>query len=465
MGPQAGVEETIVAISSALTPARRGVVRLSGLAALRVAERIGVTAASTSRAHCIDTSVGLDPPLGHIPVRALIWPTGRSYTGQPSLELHTFGSLPILSAIVEAATHAGARPARPGEFTLRAFLAGRLDLTQAEAVLGVIDAESRGSLDDALRQLAGNLSRPLEFLRDQLLDLLADVEAGLDFVDEDIEFISDTDLTQRLTAILQAIQTTRRQLMERKRDQAEIIVTLRGLPNAGKSSLVNALSGDEAAIVAGQAGTTRDVIRVPATIGGHSVVLTDTAGIETVSGDTPLEQISRLAQEHARRSGREADIRLWCVDFSDPRRQETCRAVQAFAEDKRRETIDLWVATKCDAAESVAGDRSPPSPWIPASTRTAGGLKSLIDTLTAALASFDQVEHHSVASTAARCSASLRAAETAIRTALRYVVDQQGHEYVASELRLAAHSLGEVTGTVYTDDVLDRVFSRFCIGK
>ena len=455
------VDDTIVAIGSSTMPAPRGAVRFSGIDAIAIARRLGIEPTSDRVARREDTTIDVGPPLGEIPVRALIWPTKSSYTGQPSLELHTFGSLPILTAIVSRAIELGARAARPGEFTLRAFLAGRLDLTQAEAVLGVIDADGRGSLDHALRQLAGNLSRPMEALRSQLLDLLADVEAGLDFVDEDIQFISDTDLVERLGTIASVIETTRGQLARRTRDKSEWIVALRGLPNAGKSRLLNVLAGHDAAIVADVAGTTRDVVSVPAQIEDQAIVLIDTAGIESAEGDSALQRISQQAQLQARRAGREADVRLWCVDRASPAWDETCRAMHDLADDKRRSAIDLWVATKCD--ESEAPD--PPAPWIATSALTGAGIDALREQLAHSIETLDKTESTSVAGTAARCVGSLRAAETAIAAAIGYVKGGDGHEYVSSELRLAASALGEVTGAVYTDDILDRVFSRFCIGK
>jgi tRNA modification GTPase len=455
------VDDTIVAIGTSSTPAPRGAVRFTGTDTVEIARRLGIETTNLQSAHCVETSIDVGPPLGAIPVRAMIWPTRRSYTGQPSLELHTFGSLPVLSAIVSRSIELGARAARPGEFTLRAFLAGRLDLTQAEAVLGVIDAEGRGSLDHALRQLAGNLSRPMEFLRGELLNLLADVEAGLDFVDEDIQFISDSDLIDRLGTLSSAIATTREQLSQRTRDKSEWIVALRGLPNAGKSRLLNTLAGHDAAIVAEVAGTTRDIVSVPTKIGDHSVVLIDTAGIESADGHSPLQQISRQAQLHAERAGREADIRLWCVDRSSEDWDQTCRAMRQLADDRRRSATDIWVATKCDAPQAGG----PPPPWIATSAVSGFGIASLRQQLADVIEGQDKTESTSVAGTAARCVGSLLAAESAIAAAIGFVDGDDGHEYVASELRIAARALGEVTGAVYTDDLLDRVFSRFCIGK
>ena len=454
------VDDTIVAIGSSTMPAARGAVRLTGGDSVAIARALGITPQHDRSAHSVRATIDLGDPLGAVPVLALIWPTSRSYTGQPSLELHTFGSLPILKTIVDRTLGAGARAARPGEFTLRAFLAGRLDLTQAEAVLGVIEAEERGALDHALRQLAGNLSRPLEHARSQLLDLLADVEAGLDFVDEDIQFIRDEDLIDRLSAIGSGITATRKQLAERSRDRSEWIVALRGFPNAGKSRLLNALVGSEAAIVADVAGTTRDVVAVETTIGRHNVLFVDTAGIESTEEVTPVGQISRQAQEHASRAGRDADLRLWCVDFAEPAWQNDAEQLTEAAAEKRRAAGDIWVATKCDSRPDP-----PPSPWTPTSAMNGEGIESLKRLIADAIDAMDKNESDSVIGTAARCSGSLGAAETAIESAIRYTVQGDGHEYVSSELRLAAAALGEVTGAVYTDDILDRVFSRFCIGK
>ena len=155
-------DDTIVAIASPTAPAPRGVVRMSGNGTLGILQQMGIDCGASRMPRRLTSQVDLGTPLGMIPVDAMVWPTHRSYTGQPAAELHTYGSLPVLRELVDTASRCGARPARPGEYTMRAFLAGRLDLTQAEAVLGVIEAEQRGTLDHALRQLSGNLSQPLE---------------------------------------------------------------------------------------------------------------------------------------------------------------------------------------------------------------------------------------------------------------------------------------------------------------
>lgn len=430
---------------------------MSGDGVVTVLQALGVSVPELQTPSRFDASIDIGQPIGEIPVSILLWPTKRSYTGQPSAELHTIGSLPLLTGLVEAASQAGARAARPGEFTMRAFLAGRLDLTQAEAVLGVIEAEQRGSLDHALRQLAGNLSRPLEDARGTLLDLLADVEAGLDFVDEDIEFITDEALIDRLTEIRTLLDATIEVMRSRQGGSARPIIALRGEPNAGKSCLLNRLAGRDVAIVADVAGTTRDVVTADAVIAGHEVRLVDTAGME--EADT---QITHDSQEQADRAGQEANLILWCVDSSRSDFGSACaHLVEAARKNLRRGVANHWVATKSD----LAANASSLEDWISCSATTGDGIETLVQRIATAITERDAEETGSVLGTAARCSQSLQGATDAISQAISQTQVQAGHEFVSAELRIAAQCLGEVTGAVYTDDILDRVFGRFCIGK
>src|SRR6056297_3606304 len=247
------LDETICAIASPAGGARRGIIRLSGAEAIPILARC--LGEPTDRPEAAawagrqplrrQANIDLAAPLGRVLVAALTWPTSGSYTGQPAAELHLPGAMPILAAAIERLVAAGARPARPGEFTLRAFLAGRLDLTQAEAVLGVIDAEDPAALQTALDQLAGGLGKPLQLLRGRLLDLLSHVEAGLDFVDEDIAFIEDAALLESLRQIGRPLAAIADQLRHRDRSDVLPLVILRGKPNAGESRLLNALCQQE----------------------------------------------------------------------------------------------------------------------------------------------------------------------------------------------------------------------------
>jgi len=454
-------DDTIVAIASPTSPAPRGVVRMSGTETLDILRRMGIPCDEVKRPRRISTQVDLGSQMGLIPVDVMIWPTQRSYTGQPSAELHTYGSLPLLRGLVDEAGRCGARPARPGEYTMRAFLAGRLDLTQAEAVLGVIDAEKRGTLDHALRQLSGNLSQPLERMRSTLLDLLADVEAGLDFVDEDISFISDDDLVERLSAIAAELEQTLQLMQNRGGGSARITVALCGPPNAGKSCLINRLADQQVAIVAPIAGTTRDTVTVDIELQGNHITLIDTAGIEEAE-----TEVSQQSQAQSRRSTNEARVRLWCVDASRGDFASTTAELKELANRTRKpQTIDLWVATKMDAVIASNSASSPDDPWIQCSALNGEGIDDLRNSLCEHLKRHDSEEIGSVVGTAARCSQSLHQAIAAIQQAIQLTVNQEGHEFVSAEMRTIAQCLGEVTGTVYTDDILDRVFGRFCIGK
>ena len=434
--------------------------RLSGDGLAEILVRLELPTSATN-ASVEDVSVPVKSPIESVDARLMHWPL-RSYTGQPSAEIHTYGSLPILQAIVDACVSAGARPARPGEFTMRAFLAGRLDLTQAEAVLGVIDAETRGSLDHALRQLAGNLSRPLEQSRDEMLNLLADIEAGLDFVDEDIEFVSDSAVLDRLSSVRAQLIETRETFGERVGHREAVVIVIRGEPNAGKSQLLNRITGSQVAIVADRAGTTRDVVTVESEIVGIAVRFVDTAGIEFVDDQSAHAEVSKQSQMQAQRTDAEAAIRICCVDASRADFHTAAKWLRHNIGEKRQSTIDLWVATKVDLATEAF---QIPEGWIASSSVAQPGVDSLMEEIATALVSRDRIETGSVVGTAARCRSSLENAITSVTRAITLTESQQGHEFVASELRMSIESLGEVTGAVYTDDILDRVFSRFCIGK
>jgi tRNA modification GTPase len=456
-------EDTIVAIASPTTAAARGVVRLSGVDTEAILVRTGIACPPHRRAVRYESQVDVGPPLGKIPISLLWWPTTRSYTGQPAAEIHAIGALPVLRALVDAAISAGARAANPGEFTMRAFLAGRLDLTQAEAVLGVIQAETTGSLDHALRQMAGNLASPLHQMRSEILDLLADVEAGLDFVDEDIQFISDAALVDRLLHIHQRLSLTSGEFRDREGVSGHPVVALCGPPNAGKSSLLNALAGSDMAIVSELAGTTRDVVSAQVNIHGRTLSMVDTAGIDTAGSE-----IDDQSQQQAARAMQHADIRLWCIDRSSTAYDATLCQLQSLAATRRSAgVIDLWVATKLDlTAERPTIDGDPANGnCIPCSVVTGVGIEMLRDQIAAAIASRDAEELGSVIGTAARCRQSLDLAQQSLLSAIDLTNQNIGHEFVSAELRRCAESLGEVTGAVYTDDILDRVFGRFCIGK
>ncbi len=285
------LDDTIAAVATPAGGAARGIIRISGPGAVGCVAGLFCDGAPLDSRRPIEAVSApgvlcgaLRPTELHspLPCEVYVWPN-RGYTGQPVIEVHTLGSPPLLQVVLRSVCAAGARPAEPGEFTLRAFLAGRIDLTQAEAVLGVIDATNGRELDVALEQLAGGLARPLQRLRDALVEFLAHLEASLDFADDDLELIGRQEIGRRLGAAASEVAAIQSRLTARADVTDAIRVVLAGRPNTGKSSLFNAIVGSSAALVSRQAGTTRDYLAAEVDLDGILCRVIDTAG--TAPGD------------------------------------------------------------------------------------------------------------------------------------------------------------------------------------
>lgn len=459
--------DTIAAIGTAAGGAARGMIRLSGPETIACLTRCFSPADPSNKLAAIsfprlivgEFKLTEDLPL---PCDIFLWPNNQSYTRQQCAELHTFGSPPLLELMLSSLCRHGARIAEPGEFTLRAFLAGRLDLTQAEAVLGVIDAADSQSLHTALGQLAGGLSKPLGDLREQLLLLLAHLEAGLDFVEEDISFISAAETERQLRAAQELVAGTLAQLATRNQPQILPKVVLTGQPNAGKSSLFNALvekfadsDEDGRALVSSQAGTTRDYLSATVNFHGQLCELVDTAGLEP---QLTSESIPGIAQLMSTDQRRQADCRILCVDLTEP-----AAAIEIADFVGKENNSAILAATKLDLREG-SFELLCTSKVVPCSGQSGAGLATLAAAVAEALGK-SNVASNSVASTAARCVDSLQRAAESLDSAGKLVTSGGGDELIAAEIRMALNELGRVVGVVYTDDVLDRIFSQFCIGK
>lgn len=373
-----------------------------------------------------------------------IWRAPATYTGQDLVEIHTLSSPPLVDLLVTALLGAGARAARPGEFTQRAFLAGKLDLTKAEAVLGVIEAGDRDELKQALGQLAGGVTRPLQALREDLLNLLADVEAALDFADEDITFVNEDAILTRLGRGLAQITLLRRQVEQRGRADRPFRVVLIGRPNAGKSSLFNALAGKPAALVSAEPGTTRDYLVQRLEIGGAVVELVDTAGWRE-----PTDTIEAHAALLGRQQSEQADLLLLCLQAGQAPTSEEAKLL------KQRRPPVLAVATQCDREAASPG-------LLGTSAHSGFGLGLLLAELHERA---KQRAEPALAPSLSRCRHHVEACLAQLRRAHALVIDQMPAELLALELRGALDQLGEMVGAIFTDDLLDRIFSRFCIGK
>ena len=436
-------DETIAAISSAPGPGARAIVRVSGPKTRAVIDSLFGAEAPAERGRSIVGYLSLSGVHSLLPATLYFFTGPRSYTGQDLAELHTIGSPPLVERLVADLLNAGSRPAQPGEFTLRAFLAGKIDLPQAEAVHEVIEAGTDADLRLALTQLAGGVTQPLHSLRDDLLNLLADLEAALDFADEDIEFVGKSETLSRIMAAVDQLTALERQLDDRTVSGRPVRVALVGLPNAGKSSLFNALaSGD--ALVSSIPGTTRDYLTRRLDLAGLPVELTDTAGWHD-STDPIEEQAQQLGREQTTR----ADVVLWCDEYGEFELRDAARLAATGAEVIR-------VRTKSD----LASERLQPP--VLASTLRLGG----IDSLRAILAErVSALARPALAPSQSRCRHHVAACADHLRAARDHVAASDPPELAAAALRAALDQLGEMTGAVYTNDLLDRIFSRFCIGK
>ncbi len=437
-------QDTIVALSTVAGPGRRAIVRLSGQAAARIAATVfhssePVMAGQQRFYSGTCRLLGVATPL---PTDLYVWPAPHTYTGQEMAELHTIASPPLVDLLITQLLAAGARAAQPGEFTMRGFLAGKLDLTRAEAVLAVIEAGSRDELRLALAQLAGGIAQPLHELRDDLLNLLADVEAALDFAEEDIQFVGQEDLLHRLSKGLALVTLLGKQLDQRSLGERPFRVVLAGRPNAGKSSLFNALGGR--ALVSSQPGTTRDYLICTLETTSARIELVDTAGREPANGI-----IARQAQSLGKEQTENADLVLLCIGAG----REATAEEEAWL--KQKDPPVVGIATKCDLGEPARG-------LLPTSAFTRAGVADLKDLLAERARTRARP---ALAPSLSRCRHHVDACLQCLRRAHHSVLFEDPPEILAMELRSALDQLGAMVGAVYTDDLLDRIFSRFCIGK
>ena len=462
-------ESTICAIATGSEGAYRGAIRVTGAYAVSVAAKAFPNRPESTwnpnGAVRFQETICLDR-LGLLPVDIFVWPDSRSYTGQPSVELHCLGNTIVLQSIQARLIECGAVLAQPGEFTLRAFLAGRLDLTQCEAVLGVIHAANDRSLNIALSQLAGGLSQPLSELRRSLVNLLADIEAGLEFVDEEIAFISNSQISDRLASARSVVESLLQQMESRAAQTVQLQVAIVGAPNAGKSSLVNAIAEQNVSIVSSEPGTTRDYVRIRLDLDGVQIDILDTAGIEEADSTTPRG----MAQQFTREQIDQADLILYCLSVEDGNDDGDAGAWANSHLLNNPKTQTWLLHTKCDLTKCdlIAGrnanhHRSQRDFML--STRERASIERLIQALRAWALEQQESVNQVVPITAARCQASLTNAIQAIAHAQEATLQSRGDEIIASEIRLALEEIGLVAGTVYTDDILDALFSRFCIGK
>jgi tRNA modification GTPase len=446
--------DTIVAAASPPGRGGVGVVRVSGpktpeIAATLVGELPKPRHATLSR---FEDGAGNPIDIGI----ALFFPGPLSYTGEHVLELQGHGGPVIVEQLIERCLELGARRARPGEFTERAFHNDKIDLAQAEAVADLIDAGSREAARAAMRSLQGEFSGMVQGLTDSLIDLRTYVEAAIDFPEEEVDFLGDEELHERLAAVRAHFDAVSAAASQGRLLRDGMTVVLAGRPNSGKSSLLNRLAGYEAAIVTAIPGTTRDVLRERIDIDGLPLHVLDTAGLRDSDDVVEREGVRRAAAEMSR-----ADRVLFVIDTStDPQGR-------AFALERERLPADVPVTlifNKIDLGEGLEiGDTMTGPPRIHVSAVTGKGLDLLRAHLKDSV-SFQTAGSGTVSARRRHLEALARARER-VETAARTLDQRRAGELVAEELRQGQQALEEITGIFSADDLLGRIFGSFCIGK
>lgn len=456
-------EDTIAAIATPPGRGAIGVIKISGDKALSILQRIFKPAKKeikTFQSHKFYYGFILDPETGEKIDEVLVVYMQRpfSYTREDVVEIHAHSGYFNLRSILELVLKSGARPAEPGEFTLRAFLNGRIDLSQAEAIEEIISAKSKEALTLALKSLSGKLSEQIKNLKEELLFSLAQVESAIDFPEEDIEILNPPDLIKHLEYIVEKINTLIKNYQEGKIYREGIRLVICGKPNVGKSSLMNALLKEERAIVTPIPGTTRDFLEEEAHLKGLPVKLIDTAGLRET--DDPIEKIG---VERALQKLKEADLVLFLVDVSEKPDRESLTLYE-----KIKPYSPLVVLNKIDLSPNYLDD------WqrifekensITISAKEERNLDLLTQKIVDKIISEKGILTAEVVPNL-RQKTALEKAKNQLSSAIKELRKNNPlPEIVALEIRGAISSLGEIIGEVTTEDILSEIFSRFCIGK
>ena len=442
--------DTLAALSTPSGTGAVAVLRVSGPDAAQVAARVFKGPRLTPRRALFGSVMAADgSALDEVLLTYFAGPA--SYTGEDTIEISCHGGVLVTRRVLERLLQAGARAAGPGEFTQRAFLNGKLDLTQAEAVMDVISAQTDRALQAANRQLDGALGRTILTLRDELLGILAHVEAYIDFPEEDIDPDTGTALRDRMASLLARLEALLATADQGRLLREGVRTVLAGAPNAGKSSLLNRLLGFERAIVSEQPGTTRDTIEEVINLQGFPLRLIDTAGLRQATADT-IEQAG-MARTHSQLA--EADLIVEIVDASQPPGDRLVLPESATAR-------HVLVLHKSDLPLHPAWQGSD---GVPVSSRTGEGLAALADRLIAVITAGGNAFEQSEVAVNARHQACLERARTSLTAAMAEFASGSSVEFTALELRLALEALGDVIGRVDVEDLLGVIFSQFCIGK
>jgi tRNA modification GTPase len=452
------LRDTIAAVATAAGPAAVAVVRISGTDAEPVATRVfrGSSPASWKNRRLYLGE--LADSQGRVLDRAMgvIMRAPHSYTGEDVVELHCHGGVLLARRLLEAVLAAGARSAERGEFTLRAFLNGKLDLAQAESVADLIAARTTPALDAAARQLEGALSRVVEELRARLIGIAAHLEVAIDFAEEDVGALDRAALAADADGVASRARDLAATYARGRIVREGLRVAIVGKPNVGKSSLLNRLLGSDRAIVTTMPGTTRDLIEESLNVGGIAVVLIDTAGLRAAE-----EPVERIGIDRTRDAMASADLVLAVFDSSRPWEREDQQVIDAMRHQAR-----ILVLNKADLPRAPGfADEVLHGPWpaIRVSAVTGNGIVELENAIAGSICRED--DEGGVVVTRERHRAALECASGGAERAASALRAGLSPDLVGVDIQAALGHLGQITGRTSPEDVLDRIFQEFCIGK
>ena len=440
--------DTICAIATPPGVGGVGVIRISGPLSTLIAQQMINVSLKPRRAHFAhfldEQGQALDSGI------VILFPAPASFTGEDVVELQAHGGPVIMQMLMTRVLSLGARAARPGEFSERAFLNGKLDLTQAEAIADLIESGSRAASRAAMRSLEGRFSQLVHSLADEIIDLRAFIEAALDFAEEEIDFLDNPDIRRRLDDCNQHLEKLLAQAEQGRTLQEGLSVSLAGLPNAGKSSLLNYLAGYEAAIVTEIEGTTRDVLREHLSLKGIPLKINDTAGLRESQNPVEREGIRRAWE-----TIEQADVIIYLVDSS----KGLTAADQKIIDRLAGASLQL-VFSKSDL---LAANQPQDAEILYISTLSGAGMEMLIQRITGHVSDYNQ-DNQAFMARRRHVDALLRAQEAVQQAAQTFKTTRSG-ELMAEDLRDAQQYLNEITGEFTSEDLLGKIFSTFCIGK
>lgn len=481
-------EDTIVAISTPLGENGIGIVRLSGKEALPVIKKIfrpkskniyreEIPTHTLHYGHISSNSVdpvdGVDENLyganGTVVDEVLVsvMRAPKTYTREDVVEINCHGGIVPLTKVLELCLKNGARLARPGEFTQRAYLNGRIDLTQAEAVCDLIRAKTELASKIALQQLQGNLSQKIKFWREELVNLLAHLEVSLDYSEEDINFLSLEEIEERIKKISSAIEELLQTADTGKILREGVKTVIVGKPNVGKSSLLNILLREERAIVTPLPGTTRDIIEETVNLRGVPLVIMDTAGIREHSQDL----VEKIGIERSKKTIEESELILFVLDLAQPLNAEDIYIAQLIHKFNPQAKV-IIAGNKIDLPSVVTDEEilrlqinNSQLPLVKICATSGEGIDELEKKIYQSFLNAEITQTDSIIVSNLRHKESLIQAKEALIKALEAVKKKLSFEFIVLDLREGLNSLGEITGQTITEEILERIFSQFCVGK